>query len=240
MVILGVLVVLEFIVDKVPVLDHLSDVVHTVIRPLSGAIIMAATQNTISDINPWLAAAVGAILALLFHGAKATTRPAVSVTTAGAGNPVVSTIEDILVIVASVLLIAVPIIGIILVAVLALILLRLALAVVRRVRGRGRGASGRKGRGTVIVPTGTGATSGATAQPPYVATATGQNSSPGAASPMRTTVPATYQPPTGATPPVYPTPVLQMPAVQPQGPTQPYVPPGAYPGDATTLPGKLH
>src|SRR5690242_14602604 len=36
---LVLLVLGEFVVDKIPVLDHISDAAHTVIRPLSGAII---------------------------------------------------------------------------------------------------------------------------------------------------------------------------------------------------------
>jgi hypothetical protein len=135
-IILSALAVLEFVVDKVPIVDHFSDAVHTVIRPISGAIIMAGTQNTISDINPWLAAGVGAILALTFHTVKATSRPVVSATTAGVGNPIISTIEDILTVAASVLLIVAPVIGIILVVILALLVARLMIGVVRRVRSR--------------------------------------------------------------------------------------------------------
>jgi hypothetical protein len=150
-IILGALTILEFVVDKIPVIDHFSDAVHTVIRPLSGAIIMAGTQNSISDINPWLAAGVGAILALAFHTVKATSRPVVSATTAGVGNPIVSTIEDILTVVTSVLLIVAPILGIILLVILVLLMARLMIGVVRRFRSRktpgiSQGASRRKNR----------------------------------------------------------------------------------------------
>jgi hypothetical protein len=150
-IILGALTILEFVVDKIPVIDHFSDAVHTVIRPLSGAIIMAGTQNSISDINPWLAAGVGAVLALAFHTVKATSRPVVSATTAGVGNPIVSTIEDILAVVMSVLLIVAPILGVILLVILVLLMARLMIGVVRRFRSRktpgiSQGASRRKNR----------------------------------------------------------------------------------------------
>src|SRR5271165_2941253 len=121
-IILGVLVILEFIVDKVPVIDHLSDAVHTVIRPLSGAIIMAGTQNSLSDMSPWLAAGVGALAALVFHTAKATVRPVVSATTAGVGNPIVSTIEDVIAAAIAILSILAPVIAAVVVVVLAVLL----------------------------------------------------------------------------------------------------------------------
>src|SRR5262249_3342655 len=70
LVILGLLALGEFVLDKVPIVDHVSDAVHTLIRPVSGALIMAGTQNTLSDWHGWVAAAVGALLALIFHGAK--------------------------------------------------------------------------------------------------------------------------------------------------------------------------
>jgi hypothetical protein len=210
-IILGVLTVLEFVVDKIPVIDHFSDAVHTVIRPLSGAIIMAGTQNSISDINPWLAAGVGAILALAFHTVKATSRPVVSATTAGVGNPIVSTIEDILTVLTSVLLIVAPIIGIILLAILVLLMVRLVIGVVRRFRGRNhagtmpgvaQGASSQKNR---------------VLQPDYVS-----------------------GPPAGGSPAASPSPILQMPSLQAHVPTQPYPPAGGFSGDPPTMPGQMH
>src|SRR5260370_28945621 len=91
----------EFIVDKIPVIDHLSDAVHTVIRPLSGAAIMAGISNPLSDHSLWAAAILGALLALVVHGVKAASRPAVTATTAGLGNPIISLIEDRIVVIVS-------------------------------------------------------------------------------------------------------------------------------------------
>ncbi|MGO8951113.1 MAG: DUF4126 domain-containing protein [Ktedonobacterales bacterium] len=135
-IILAILTILEFVIDKVPVIDHLSDAVHTVIRPLAGAIIMAGTQNSLSDVSPWLAAGVGAALALSFHTVKASSRPVVSATTAGVGNPVVSTIEDILAVAVAILSIVAPIIAIIVIVILVLLFVRLMIGLVRKVRGR--------------------------------------------------------------------------------------------------------
>jgi hypothetical protein len=234
-IILAVLTLLEIAVDKVPVIDHFSDAVHTVIRPFSGAIIMAGTQNSLSDISPWLAAGVGAVLALAFHTVKATSRPVVSATTAGVGNPIVSTIEDILAAVMSVLLIAAPVIGIILLVVLALLLVRLMIGVVRRVRGRRAGGvvpgTAQAARGGSQVP-----------QPVYASGGTGAgNPSNGVVLSSGSTLTSTYQPQAGpASPSVRPSPILQVPKVAPPMPTQPYPPAGGHVSDPPTMPGQMH
>jgi hypothetical protein len=139
----GILAVLaggEFVIDKVPVLDHASDLVHTVVRPLAGAAVMAGVSNPLSEWNPWAAAALGAILALSVHGAKAATRPAVTATTAGLGNPVVSVIEDIVAVVLTALSVLAPFLAIIFFVLLALLFARAAGRTLRWVFG---GRSGR-------------------------------------------------------------------------------------------------
>lgn len=234
-IILAVLTLLEIAVDKVPVIDHFSDAVHTVIRPFSGAIIMAGTQNSLSDISPWLAAGVGAVLALAFHTVKATSRPVVSATTAGIGNPIVSTIEDILAAVMSVLLIAAPIIGIILLVVLALLLVRLMIGVVRKVRGRRAGG---------VVPGTAQAARGGRSQVPQPVYASGTdaaNPSNGVVLSSGSTLTSTYQPQAGpASPGVRPSPILRVPNVAPPMPTQPYPPAGGFVSDPPTMPGQMH
>ena len=91
---LAVLLVLEILVDKIPAVDTANDIVHTFIRPAAGAISLAASPNVIA-MHPVLAAVCGVIVAGGVHAAKAGGRPVVTATTAGIGNPVVSTIEDV-------------------------------------------------------------------------------------------------------------------------------------------------
>ena len=154
-IILALLAVAEFTVDKLPIIDHLSDLVHTVIRPVSGAVIMAGTANSLSDHSQALAAVVGAALAFAFHGVKATTRPAVSATTAGVGNPIVSLIEDILVLAAVAALIFLPVIGFVAVVALVVVMFRFVRGAIRKLRGR------RPGPGAVaVVPAGTSGAKG--------------------------------------------------------------------------------
>lgn len=91
---LAALTAWEVVVDKVPGADHLNDLAGTVLRPLSGAVLMLATPNPLSENSPALAVATGAGLAGALHLLKALLRPIVTVTTGGLGNPVVSAVED--------------------------------------------------------------------------------------------------------------------------------------------------
>ena len=107
--VLVVLLLIETVADKIPAVDHANDVIQTVVRPAAGAILFAANSNAISNIHPGVALVCGLLLAGSVHATKATLRPVVTVTTGGLGNPVVSTVEDIIAIVVSILSILVPV-----------------------------------------------------------------------------------------------------------------------------------
>ena len=104
---LVVLLIVEILVDKVPAVDTVNDIIQTFIRPAAGAILFASTTNTVG-VHPVLAAICGVILAGGVHAVKTGGRPVVVATTAGVGNPVVSTIEDIISLVTSVVAIVAP------------------------------------------------------------------------------------------------------------------------------------
>lgn len=123
LILLGVLTIVEIVIDKFPVLDHVNDVIHTVVRPVVGGVILAGTANSLSDTNVWVAAAVGAALAFGVHATKATTRVASTATTAGVANPILSTGEDVLAIVAIILVVVAKSIAILVSPVLGVILL---------------------------------------------------------------------------------------------------------------------
>lgn len=96
--VIGALIVLaaiEFFADKVPGVDHVNDIVGTFVRPAAGALLFAATTGVVQDMNPALAVIAGLLVAGTVHAAKASFRPIVTASTAGVGNPVVSTAEDI-------------------------------------------------------------------------------------------------------------------------------------------------
>jgi hypothetical protein len=84
----------EFVADKVPWVDSLWDAIHTVIRPLGGALIAVAT---IGHAQPWVqvaAALLGAGLATSTHVAKAGTRAAANASPEPLSNWALSFAED--------------------------------------------------------------------------------------------------------------------------------------------------
>ncbi|MCR4408533.1 MAG: DUF4126 domain-containing protein [Anaerolineae bacterium] len=110
--VIGVLVILlliEILVDKIPAVDSINDVIQTIVRPVAGAILFAASSNVISDIHPVLALICGLILAGGVHAVKATARPAITGLTGGAGNALVSTAEDLLSTITSLLAVLFPV-----------------------------------------------------------------------------------------------------------------------------------
>ena len=121
---LCVLVIIEMIADKVPAVNHVNDVIQTLIRPAAGAIAFAASANVITDVSPVLALAAGLLVAGSVHVAKAgALRPAVTATTGGAGNVPVSIAEDIVSFVLSILAVVLPVlIGTLLVVLAAFII----------------------------------------------------------------------------------------------------------------------
>jgi hypothetical protein len=107
--VLVVLLVIEVLADKVPAIDHLNDVLGTIVRPIAGAILFAAAAgNVFGFLDPRLAAIAGFLTAGVTHGAKATARPIVTATTGGVGNPVVSTMEDVASLLTSIVAILAP------------------------------------------------------------------------------------------------------------------------------------
>lgn len=149
LVVLGVLLLLDVVADKVPAVDHVNDVVQTLVRPTAGGIVFAAGSSSqtpaITDPGEFFTSAavwpfvVGVVLALTTHLAKASGRAVVNLSTAGVGAPVVSTVEDVSALTMTVLAILVPV----LVVVFLLALVGLALyARSRLVRRRQARATG--------------------------------------------------------------------------------------------------
>jgi hypothetical protein len=102
--ILTLLLAIEVVADKIPVVDHVNDVIQTVVRPTAGGLAFGAASGsqTVMVKNPgeffgshqWVPVALGILISLTVHSAKAVVRPVVNTTTAGLGAPVVSSIED--------------------------------------------------------------------------------------------------------------------------------------------------
>ena len=74
----GLMTVIEFVADKVPLVDSVWDTVHTVIRIPAGAALAAGVLGTDSATWAVIAALLGGTLAATAHAAKATTRAAIN------------------------------------------------------------------------------------------------------------------------------------------------------------------
>jgi uncharacterized membrane protein len=104
LIILGVLLVIEFVADKIPVVDTVNDWIQTVVRPAAGGIVFgtgASTEtNAIADPaqffenNNWVPIAMGIVISLSVHLTKMAARPALNAITFGAAAPIASTLED--------------------------------------------------------------------------------------------------------------------------------------------------
>jgi hypothetical protein len=96
LVVFGVAVVAELLADKIPVVDHLLDLVQTLVRPLAGALVVAAS---LTGLEPLPAAVIGLVvggsLAGGVHAAKSNLRLFSTAGTAGAATPAISLAEDV-------------------------------------------------------------------------------------------------------------------------------------------------
>ncbi|MFI6786137.1 DUF4126 domain-containing protein [Nonomuraea sp. NPDC050383] len=99
--VIAVLLVAEMVLDKVPAVDTVNDMIQTVVRPAAGGVVFSATSaaaeldhSTWMADNPWAGWLLGIVLALAVHALKAAARPVINAGTAGVGAPVVSTVED--------------------------------------------------------------------------------------------------------------------------------------------------
>ncbi|MDP1954238.1 MAG: DUF4126 domain-containing protein [Polaromonas sp.] len=90
----GFMVFVEFFADKIPGLDSLWDVVHTVIRIPAGAALAAGVFGADSGVMALLAALAGGSLAATSHAAKATTRAAINTSPEPFSNVGASLVED--------------------------------------------------------------------------------------------------------------------------------------------------
>jgi hypothetical protein len=142
----AVLFAIEFVVDKVPLLDSAWDVAHTLVRPAIGAALGTAIAG--ADVGDWQAALLAGSLALSGHAAKATTRLAVNFSPEPASNIGLSFAEDgvvtglvVLAITRPRLAAALAIVAAVGSVIVVVVLIRVARRGWRRMRARMRGPS---------------------------------------------------------------------------------------------------
>jgi hypothetical protein len=95
LVVAGVLMVTEFLADKVPWVDSVWDSFHTLIRPVGGGLLAVSAIGTTRPEYDVIIALVAGGAALLSHGFKTGTRMAVNASPEPVSNTVVSVAEDV-------------------------------------------------------------------------------------------------------------------------------------------------
>ncbi len=109
LIVVGILLIVEMLADKIPAVNHINDIIQTGIRPAAGAIIFAASAHVITNVHPVIAIICGLLVSGSVHVVKsAAIRPAVTATTGGAGNIPVSIAEDVVATGLSILSIMIP------------------------------------------------------------------------------------------------------------------------------------
>ncbi|MFE9766544.1 DUF4126 domain-containing protein [Streptomyces sp. NPDC005808] len=91
----GVLFLCEAVADKIPYVDSVWDSVHTVIRPVSGAVVGALLAGQSGSLPDLAAGAIGGSTALASHTVKAGTRMAINTSPEPFSNVLMSTAEDL-------------------------------------------------------------------------------------------------------------------------------------------------
>jgi hypothetical protein len=138
----GVLYLIEFLADKIPVVDSAWDVVHTFIRVPAGAVLAAAAFGDFDKSVQVIAFLLGGGLALTSHGTKAATRAVINASPEPVSNIVVSTLEDVLAVASVVLSIFFPValflivaVGLIIAAIVLPKIMRFFRQVISSIRG---------------------------------------------------------------------------------------------------------
>ena len=104
-----VLYVIEFVADKVPLVDSTWDVIHTFIRVPAGAILAAGAFGDFDRSIQVIALLLGGGLAFSSHGTKAATRAMLNASPEPVSNVVASVVEDILAVVSVICSVFLPV-----------------------------------------------------------------------------------------------------------------------------------
>ena len=144
------LYVVEFFADKIPWVDSIWDAIHTVIRPIGGAVLAVTTLGEASPATEGLVALLGGTLAAGSHLTKAGTRAAANTSPEPFSNTILSLAEDAFVVGLGFLALKYPAAAAVVVIVSAIVILTLAVWLVRALRRR---FSSRSGSAATMAPT---------------------------------------------------------------------------------------
>jgi hypothetical protein len=85
---------IEFVADKIPWFDSVWDAIHTVVRPIGGALVAVNALGAASPLASALAAVLGGSIAMTTHVTKAGTRAAANTSPEPFSNWFLSLTED--------------------------------------------------------------------------------------------------------------------------------------------------
>ena len=132
------LYVIEFFADKIPWVDSVWDAIHTVIRPLGGAVIAIQTLGEASPATEALIGLLGGTLAAGTHFTKAGARAAANTSPEPFSNWILSFSEDVFVVSLGVVALKYPLAAAIFVLVAVCVMACCAGWIIRSVRRRWR------------------------------------------------------------------------------------------------------
>jgi hypothetical protein len=133
--------VVEFLADKIPWVDSVWDLIHTVIRPVGGALIAVAALGQASPTVEGLVALLGGTVAAGTHLTKAGTRVMVNASPEPFSNWALSLLEDVFVVGLGLLTLKYPLLALGVALVLLVVIIVFARVLLRAV---GRLFSGRR------------------------------------------------------------------------------------------------
>jgi hypothetical protein len=131
-----VMYLVEFVADKIPWFDSVWDAVHTVVRPIGGAVVAVNAIGHASPVMTALAALLGGSIAMTTHVTKAGTRAAVNTSPEPFSNWVLSLSEDAVAIGLSYFALQHPYAAAVVAVLLLIAMITLASYIVRWVRRR--------------------------------------------------------------------------------------------------------
>lgn len=132
----GVLYVVEFVADKVPWVDSIWDSIHTLIRPVGGAVIAVASLGDAAPTTTAAIALLGGFVSASSHATKAGTRVAANTSPEPFSNWFLSLAEDVFVIGLSFITLKFPLLALGISAVILLLMALLARTIWRWLRRR--------------------------------------------------------------------------------------------------------
>ena len=124
----------EFVADKIPWIDSIWDSIHTIIRPIGGALVAATTVGDASPTFEVIMALVGGTVAAGSHFTKASTRVAANASPEPFSNWALSFFEDVFVVGLGLLALKYPLVALVITVLILIAIVMAVRWIVRKLR----------------------------------------------------------------------------------------------------------